>query len=134
MGMEDITGFIVQSVSKTFPLTNVIFAVIIILIILFLLHHFLDLAMEAWKLPFAIIIDAVDLMAFNNGYLDLAAAGGAFLLFWAFSKKGDYLSKIFAIVAVAESLIGVWFLPQYAFITNVLPLCTIFTLFTIKRR
>lgn len=126
IGFGDITGFLVQSVSEPVKLGWVIFGVILFLVILFSIKHFLDIAIDLWKIPFAIVIDAIDLLAYNNGYLDIVAAIGSFVLFWVFAKRGNHISKLFAILATAEALIGVWILPQFAFITNLLPLNTIF--------
>ncbi|MBI2148116.1 hypothetical protein HYU23_00390 [Candidatus Woesearchaeota archaeon] len=121
----DITGFVVQAVSEPVTLGWVVFGVLLLLVILFSIKHFLDIAVDMWKIPLAIIIDALDLLAYNNPYLDIASAIGAFVLFWVFAKRGHHMSKLFAILAAAEALVGVWLFPQFAFITNLLPLSTI---------
>lgn len=123
--LGDITGFVSQVVSEPVKLGWVIFGVMILLVVLFSFKHFLDIAIDMWKVPFAIIIDALDLLAFDKAYLDLVAAAGAIVLFWVFAKRGHHISKIFAIVAAAEAIIGIWIFPQYAFITNLLPLNTL---------
>jgi len=127
IGLEEVTGFIVKTVSEPVTLGWVIFGVLILMVVIFSIKHFLDIAVDMWKIPFAVIIDAVDLMAYNNPYLDIVAAVGAFILFWVFAKRGHHLSKIFAVIATLEALVGVWIFPQFAFITNLLPLCTILT-------
>ncbi len=126
VSLGDITGFIVQSVSEPVKMGWVIIGVLVLLVLIFSIKHFLDIAVDMWKIPFAVIIDAIDLMAYNNPYLDIVAAIGAFVLFWVFAKRGHHLSKIFAVFAAAEALVGVWIFPQFAFITNLLPICTIF--------
>src|SRR3989338_2742867 len=124
-GLDDLTGFVVNSVSKPFDYGWVIFGIVLAFAVLFSLKHFLDIALDLWKLPFAIAVDAIDLLSFDNGLFDLAGAIGAFVLFWVFARRGHHMSKIFAIIAVVEIMVGVWFFPQYAFITNLFPLVTI---------
>ena len=125
MDFGSITGFIVQTVSEPVGLGWVIFAVLLLLVLLFSFKHFLDIAVDLWKMPFAIVVDAVDLLAYNKAYLDVIAAVAGFVLFWVFAKRGHHISKFFAILVAAEALVGIWILPQYAFITNLLPLATI---------
>ncbi|HLC58546.1 MAG TPA: hypothetical protein VJI68_01680 [Candidatus Nanoarchaeia archaeon] len=125
IGLGDVTGFVVNAVSQPINYGWVIFGVILIFVILFSMKHFLDIALDLWKLPFAVIVDAIDLLAYQNPIFDLAAAAGAFVLFWVFARRGHHLSKVFAIITVVEALIGVWIFPQYAFITNLFPLATL---------
>ena len=125
MVLEEVTGFLIKAVSEPVTLGWVIFGVLLLLVVLFSIKHFLDIAVDMWKIPFAIIIDAVDLLAYDKPYLDIVAAIGAFVLFWVFAKRGHHMSKLFAVLAAGEALVGAWFLPQFAFITNLLPLCTI---------
>ena len=131
MVLEGVTGFIAQAVSSPVSLGWTVFAVLLIFVILFSLKHFLDIAIDLWKLPFAIVVDAVDILSYNNGFYDIVAAIGGFILFWVFAKRGHHLSKLFAILVAVESLIGVWLYPQYAFITNLLPLATLLMFVTI---
>ena len=125
VSLSDLTGLLVQAVSHPVNFAWVIFGVIIILVLLFSLKHFLDIALDLWKLPFAVIIDAIDLLSYNNGYYDLGAAVAGFILFWVFAKRGHHLSKLFAVLVALEALIGVWIFPQYAYITNLCPTATI---------
>ncbi|GEM_PF-5950907 len=125
IGFEEVTGFLIAAVSHPVDFGWVVFGVILLLVILYSAKHFLDIALDIWKIPFAIIIDAVDLLSYNNGYYDLAAAISGFVLFWVFARRGHHLSKLFALVVAVETLVGVWFFPEYAFITNLLPLATI---------
>ena len=127
----DITGFLVQQVSEPVGLGWVIFGGLLVLVILFSIKHFLDIAIDFWKMPFAVVIDALDLLAYNKAYLDVIAAAGGLVLFWIFAKRGHHLSKFFGILVAAEALIGIWILPQFAFITNLLPLATILMFVTI---
>ena len=125
VSLSDITGLVVNAVSEPVGLGWILFGVFLIFIILFSMKHFLDIVVDIWKLPFAIIVDALDLLAYDNGYFDIAAAISGFVLFWIFAKRGHHISKLFAIVVALEALIGVWFYSQYAFITNLVPLATL---------
>ncbi len=125
VGILDITGFVVNSVSEPIGLGWVIFGVLLLFVVILSIKHFLDIAVDIWKIPLAIVVDALDLLAFDNGYFDIAAALSGFVLFWVFAKRGHHISKLFAIVIAAEALIGIWILPEYAFITNLLPLATL---------
>ncbi|HIH25632.1 hypothetical protein J4476_00035 [Candidatus Woesearchaeota archaeon] len=123
--LEEITGFVTQNVSKEFSWVWIVFAVIVILILIFTIRQILDIAIDLWKLPFAIAIDAFDLMASSNPYFDVVAAVGSILIFWLLAKRGHHMSKIFGVIAAAECIIGVWVFPQYAFITNLVPTATL---------
>lgn len=125
MVFEEVTGFIVQAVSSPVSLSWLIFGVFLLFIVLFSIKHFLDIAIDIWKLPFAIIVDALDLLSYDNGFYDIGAAIAGFVLFWVFAKRGHHISKFFAILVAAEALVGIWILPEYAFITNLLPLATL---------
>ena len=123
--LDIITGFVTKAVSSEVGVSWIIFLVILFLIIIFSLRHLLDIAVDLWRIPLAVIIDAVDILAYNNPYLDLLAAFGCFILFLVFSRRGHHWGKILGIVAVLEALVGVWILPDYAFITNLMPTSTI---------
>ncbi|MBS3175165.1 hypothetical protein J4440_04755 [Candidatus Woesearchaeota archaeon] len=123
--LDTITGFVTKAVSSEVGVSWIIFLVILFLIIIFSIRHLLDIAVDLWRIPLAVIIDAVDILAYNNPYLDLLAAFGCFILFLVFSRRGHHWGKILGIVAVLEALVGVWILPDYAFITNLMPTSTI---------
>jgi len=125
MDISTITGFATKAVSSEFGLGWIIFFVVVAFIILFSLKHILDIAVDLWKLPFTIVLDALDVMAYNNPYFDLFAAAGSFVVFWVFAKRGNHMSKILGFIAAAEALIGIWIFPQYAFITNIVPTSTL---------
>lgn len=133
MVLEGITGFIVVATSQPVKTGWVLFGVILAFIIIFSLKHFLDIAIDAWRLPFAIGIDAMDLLAYDKAYLDITAAAAGFALFWVFSKKGNIMSKLFGVLVAAEAMIGFYLLPQFAFVTNILPLATVLTFVLVKR-
>ena len=123
--LDTITGFVTKAVSSEVGIGWIIFFIIILFIIFFSLRHLLDIAVDLWRTPFAVILDAVDIMAYSNPYFDVVAAIGNFILFWVFCRRGHHLGKVFAFIAAAEALVGIWFFPQYAFITNLMPTSTL---------
>lgn len=131
--MEDITGLVVQKIGANVDFGWIFFGVIILFIVMFALHHLFDIAVDLWRLPFAIVIDGIALMSYKNIYLNLAAVLGAFILFWVFSKKKMHLSKFLAILIIAKIAVSALVFPEYAFIINLLPLATIATFFLVSR-
>jgi|SRR3989344_5980709 len=125
MDLSSLTGFVTKAVSSELSLGWIIFFILVFSILIFTIKHILDIAVDLWKLPFAVILDAIDIMAYNNPYLDVAAATGNIVVFWVLAKRGNHMSKVFGIVAATEALVGIWVFPQYAFITNLLPTSTI---------
>ncbi len=125
MDISSITGFVTQAVSSEVGFGWIIFFVLLFFIIIFTIKHILDITVDLWKLPFTILLDAIDIMAYSNPYLDIFASVGNLVVFWVLAKRGNHMSKVFGVVAAAESLIGIWIFPQYAFMTNLLPLSTI---------
>lgn len=130
--VETITGYVTSYVSDPSPILWIVIGAVVLFVIFFVLRQFLDVLVDVWKLPFVFVVDFIDMMAYNNPYLDLAAAFGAVLVFWILAKRGDLkIGKFFGAIAAAEALIGIWILPQYAFVTNLLPVATILMIITI---
>ena len=50
---------------------------------------FFDFIQDAWKLPFAILIDILDLMSAPFSIMDFSSAGGAFLIFEILCRDVD---------------------------------------------
>lgn len=125
MVLDQITGFIVVATSEPIKLGWVIFGVLLLLIIFLSFRHFFDIAIDLWKIPLAIVVDALDLLAYDKVYLDFVSAIAGFILFWVFARRGSHMSKFFGVLVAFEAMIGFYLLPGYAFITNLLPLATI---------
>lgn len=123
--MNVITGLATNVVSKPVETWWVVLVVLGLLVIFYILRQFFDIIVDMWKLPFAIVIDAIDVLAYNNPYFDVLATLGNLILFWALAKRGDHMGKLFGIIAGVEAIIGIWILPQYASFTNLLPISTI---------
>ena len=126
-----ITGFATKIVSQPVSTLWVVGIVVGLLIVFYVLRQFFDIVVDMWKLPFAILLDAVDTLAYNNPYLDIIACVGNIILFWALAKRGDHIGKVFGLIAAAEAIIGIWIFPQYAHITNLVPTSTILTIITV---
>lgn len=125
MVLDEITGFIIVATSEPIKLGWVIFGVLLLLVLFLSFRHFFDIVIDLWKIPIAVVVDALDLLAYDKAYLDVVAAIIGFVLFWVFARRGSHLSKFFGFLVALESLIGFYLLPGYAFITNLLPLATI---------
>src|SRR3989338_8625646 len=80
--------------------------------IIYILRQFFDIIVDVWKLPFAILLDALDTLAYNNPFFDIGACVGNIVLFWALAKRGDHIGKLFGLIAAAEAVIGIWIFPQ----------------------
>lgn len=133
MVMEDITGLVIQKIGANIDWGWIFFGILVLFIVMFALHHLFDIAVDIWRLPFAIIVDAIALMSYKNFLLSLVAILGAFILFWVFCKKKTYLAKILAIIIIAKIAVAALVFPEYVFVINLLPLCTIATFFLVSR-
>ncbi|HLC85779.1 MAG TPA: hypothetical protein VJG30_00640 [Candidatus Nanoarchaeia archaeon] len=133
--LEVITGLVTNAVSLPVNAGWVIFAILVLLLLLYTFRNMLDTFLDLWKIPITIVLDAVDVLAYNNPYLDIAACLGNLFVFWVLTRKRHHhhLAKIFGVIVATEALIGIWILPQYAFITNLLPLSTIMMFILIRK-
>lgn len=133
--LEVISGFVTNAVSLPVNAGWVIFAILVLLLLLYTFRNVMDRFLDLWKIPITIVLDAVDILAYNNPYLDIAAFFGNLFVFWVLTKRRHYhhLAKVFGVIVAAEALIGIWILPQYAFVTNLLPLSTIMMLILIRK-
>ena len=123
---EVVSGLVSKAVSQPVNSGWVLFVFLVIIILFFAFRHCLDVIMGLWKLPFTIALDALDLLAFNKPYLDVVSALGSLIIFWSIASRGHRsISKVFAVIAALEALVGIWFFPQFAFITNLFPTSTI---------
>lgn len=126
-----ITGFASNIVSAPVKIWWIVLIVVGLFVIIYILRQFFDIIVDVWKLPFAILLDALDTLAYNNPFFDIGACVGNIVLFWALAKRGDHIGKLFGLIAAVESIIGIWIFPQYASITNLVPTSTILIAFAI---
>ena len=83
--------------------------IIIILFILFgAISIFLDFIQDAWKLPFAMLVDILDIIAISSpGFLDIIAAIASFLVFYILSKDTGSMRYVFGAAGAAKCLIPI---------------------------
>ena len=83
--------------------------IIIALFVLFgVIAIIFDFIQDAWKLPFAMIVDILDIMAISSpGSLDIIAATASFLLFYILCRDTGFLRYIFGTAGAAKCLIPV---------------------------
>lgn len=68
----------------------------------------LDFIQDAWKLPFAMVVDIIDIMAIlSPGFLDIIAAIASFLLFYIFSRDTGFMRYIFGVAGAAKCIIPI---------------------------
>lgn len=83
-----------------------------IMIMLFILFGaiaiFLDFIQDAWKLPFAMLVDVLDIMSIlSPGFLDITAAIASFLVFYILCRDTGFMRYIFGAAGAAKSLIPI---------------------------
>jgi len=120
-----ITGFATNIVSLPVKTWWIVLIVLGLFIVVYVIRQFFDIVVDIWKLPFAILLDALDTLAYNNPYFDVLACVGNLVLFWALAKRGDHMGKLFGLIAAVETIIGIWIFPSYAIYTNLIPTSTI---------
>ncbi len=68
----------------------------------------LDFIQDAWKLPFAMLVDILDIMSIlSPGFLDITAAIASFLLFYILARDTGSMRYIFGAAGAAKSLIPI---------------------------
>ncbi|MBU1201798.1 MAG: hypothetical protein KJ583_07715 [Nanoarchaeota archaeon] len=79
---ETLVQYIPDHPLTHFFITNPLIVLIFIFAASISIAIFLDFIVDAWKIPFAVAVDIIDLMAIAMpGLLDFAAAVGSFLIF-----------------------------------------------------
>lgn len=85
---------------------------LLIIITLFVLFGaiaiILDFIQDAWKLPFAMFVDVLDIMAIlSPGFLDVIAAISSFLVFFILSRDTGFMRYVFGVAGAAKCLIPI---------------------------
>lgn len=80
--------------------------VIIALFVLFAaIAIILDFIQDAWKLPFAMLVDILDIMAIlSPGLLDAVAAISSFLIFFILARDTGFMRYVFGAAGAAKCL------------------------------
>ena len=106
-------------------------AIIVVLIVWFLLKTFFDIAVDIWKMPFAVLCDVLDFMGLSNPIFEIIGALASVLFFWILAKDGHAMSKFFGFVSAGEILIGGFYLKRFGGMTRVFPTATVLMLIAI---
>jgi len=72
------------------PLATLIVTVVIALVF----TAFLDFLRHAWKIPFAIFVDILDVVAITNPFFNIFAAIGTFIIFTLLARKCSRFWKL----------------------------------------
>jgi len=80
--------------------------IIIALFVLFgVIAIILDFIQDAWKLPLAMFVDILDIMAISSpGFLDIIAAIASFLLFYILCRDTGFMRYVFGVAGAAKCL------------------------------
>ncbi len=124
-GLDLVTGFVTKVTDSNFKAGWVIFAIFAIFLIIFTIRQFLDVAIDLWKMPFAIILDALRLIFLENQFTIIILAITNVIVFWALAKKRKLLSKVLGIIAAGLTLGGTLYLQEYISIFSIIPVSTV---------
>ena len=85
---------------------------LLIIIALFVLFGaiaiILDFIQDAWKLPFAMFVDVLDIMAIlSPGILDVIAAISSFLVFFILNRDIGFMRYVFGFAGAAKCLVPI---------------------------
>lgn len=109
----------IYSLIKAHPVSFIVGILILLSVLIIFIIVFFDFIVDAWKIPFAIMVDVLDMISFiSPGMFNVYAAVGAF---GVFAMLGDSKMKwIFAIIAAAEAFCSVLFPFNSALIGTIL--------------
>ena len=127
-----LTGKAVATLNSTSNAALLIFGFAIIIILIIAMRFVLDIAIDLWKIPFAMGVDLLDFYSASFAYLNFAAAIASITVFWILSKRGHHVGKAFGILAAAEAFIGAFYLIGFGNYANLIPTATLLMFFAIK--
>ena len=127
-----ITGKAVDALNSASNTALIIFGFFLVLVIIMAIRHVLDIAIDLWKIPFAMIVDFIDFYSASYWALNIVTAAVGIGVFWILSKRGHHVGKIFGIVVAAEAFIGQLYLTELGIFANILPISTLLMFFAIK--
>ncbi len=107
-----MTNSLVQHVPDNslthFFVSNPLLFLIIFFVFAVSIAIFLDFIQDAWKMPFAIIVDIIDLMALSHpGVLNFVAAAGSLIIFYLFATKPSWARYTFGGIGAVKCLMPV---------------------------
>jgi len=111
--LNDLNSAMSDALSAFLPDSGILafFAKFPLLVIITLFVFFgaiaiiLDFIQDAWKLPFAMLVDILDIMAIlSPGLLDIIAAIASFLLFYILARDTGFIRYVFGAAGAAKCL------------------------------
>ena len=114
--LNDLNSAMSDALSVFLPDSGIlaIFAEFPLLVIIALFVFFgvvaiiFDFIQDAWKLPFAMLVDILDIMAISSpGFLDIIAAIASFLVFYTFCRDTGLMRYVFGAAGAAKCLIPI---------------------------
>ena len=114
--LNDLNSAMSDALSAFLPDSGILafFAKFPLLVIITLFVFFgaiaiiLDFIQDAWKLPFAMLVDILDIMAIlSPGLLDIIAAIASFLLFYILCRDTGFMRYVFGAAGAAKCLIPI---------------------------
>ncbi|MFH0868236.1 MAG: hypothetical protein V1831_02900 [Candidatus Woesearchaeota archaeon] len=105
---ETLKNYISDNIFTHFFIANPLIILILFFILTAAIAIFLDFIQDAWKIPFAVIMDIIDLMAIASpGVLDFIAAVGSFLVFFILARDTGNFKYIFGGIGATKCLIPI---------------------------
>jgi len=124
-GFDLITGLVTKVISSEFKAGWIIFGIFALLLIIFTIRRFLDVAIDLWKMPFAIVLDALRLIFLGSTITIILLGIANIIVFWMLAKKRMFLGKVLGILAAALSLGGTLYFQEYASAFSIIPVSSV---------
>ena len=124
-GFDLITGLVTKVISSEFKAGWIIFGIFALLLIIFTIRRFLDVAIDLWKMPFAIVLDALRLIFLGSTVTIILLGIANIIVFWMLAKKRMFLGKVLGILAAALSLGGTLYFQEYASAFSIIPVSSV---------
>lgn len=100
-----VSTYIPENMFTSFFINNPLLFLIIFFMIAIIVAVSLKFMQGAWKLPFAMLLDIIDMMAIASpGMLDFIAAGGSFLMFYLLEHDLENMKYVVGFGAAAKCL------------------------------
>ena len=120
--MSDVVSdYIVETPLTSFFIQNPLFVLIIFFVVMIVISLFLNFIHDAWKIPIAVIVDILGLIAMQQvfGLLTIITMAGGFLFFFIFFHDMEKLKYVFGIICAVKPVLPIPML-------NMFPINTIF--------
>lgn len=105
---EILDPFFSDGLFGSFIVHNALIILIGIFVVLAGIALFFNFIEDAWKMPFAIIIDVIDLMAIGTfSLLNIGAAVGAFLIFFLLAMDIEKKRYLFGLIGALKCILPI---------------------------